>query len=89
MILLNISCSSESDNASCDEISMRCYRGHPRSCHNLKKKCSGKKIKYTAALCQQAFNSLLLGGKLDKIVSQYGSEITGCFNERELKKYSH
>jgi hypothetical protein len=80
-------CQSEDKKEDCDDLSMMCYRGFPRKCNKLKKTCSNAKIKYTAELCQKAFNDLLLGREYKQVTGVYGERIAGCFNEREIQKY--
>ena len=86
LILSFTSCQSE-EKDDCEAISMKCYQGWPRKCNELKKQCSGKKIKYTAKLCQKAFNELLLGREYKQILNVYGDRIEGCFSQSEIKKY--
>lgn len=81
------SCQSEDKKEDCDDLSMMCYRGWPRKCNKLKKTCGKAKIKYTAELCQKAFNDLLLGREYKQVLGVYGERIEGCFNEREIQKY--
>jgi len=85
--LLSItSCQSE-EKDDCEAISMKCYQGWPRKCNDFKKQCSGVKVKYTAQLCQKAFNDLLLGREFTQIQNVYGERIEGCFSKGEISKY--
>ena len=84
------SCTGGGDEKlSCDELSMKCYRGFPRACNAVKTKCSSEKITYTKEKCQKAFNRLLLGGKIDEVKNLFGDPIVGCFSESELSKYGN
>jgi len=85
--LLLTSCMSKEVAEDCEDLSMKCYRGFPRKCNKLKKTCSGKKIRYTAELCQKAFNDLMFGREFSQVLGVYGKRVEGCFNEREIYKY--
>ena len=83
-----LSCQKDkSREGDCDTLSMKCYRGFPRSCNELEKRCNDKEIKFTKELCQDAFNKLILSKDLTLVKKLYSKRIEECFNERERKKY--
>ncbi len=87
IMTLQVSCKSDEMKMSCEELSQGCYRGFPRQCHALEKKCVDVEIKYTKEVCQEAFNKLILSANLKLVKNLYGNEVIGCFNKSEIKKY--
>ena len=71
----------------CEDLSQGCYRGYPRMCNALGKKCQNKKVRYTKEVCQEAFNKLLLTGSLKQVKNLYGNKVKGCFNKDDIKKF--
>lgn len=67
---------------------MKDFRGLPSYGQTYKENCLNREIKYSRKLCQEAFNDLLFGKKIEEIKKTYGDRIVSCFNERELLKYA-
>ena len=90
-LITTLSCvdNDKSRQGDCDTLSMKCYRGFPRSCDEMKNRCENKKITYTRDLCQKAFNKLIFTKDLKLVKGLYTDRIIECFNERELQKYKN
>lgn len=89
VITLLYSCTSEEMKLNCEDLSQGCFRGYPRMCNALEKKCKTTKIRYTKDVCQNAFNKLLLTGSLKYVKSLYGIKVEGCFNKDDIKKFQN
>ncbi|MEE3079158.1 MAG: hypothetical protein VX341_07480 [Bdellovibrionota bacterium] len=89
LLFFIVSCDQNdlSRQGDCDTLSMKCYRGFPRSCNEMKVRCQDKKITFTKEKCQEAFNKLILSNNLKLVKDLYSDRIIECFNEREIRKY--
>lgn len=75
-------------NFDCEELAMKDFKGLPSHGQVFKEHCLNRDLKFTRKVCQQAFNDLLFGKKIDDIKKTYGDRVISCFNERELQKYA-
>ncbi|MCY4524074.1 MAG: hypothetical protein OXB84_04975 [Halobacteriovoraceae bacterium] len=73
------------DKDTCEELSMRKYRGWPQAAYEFEKNCRNIKILYTTEHCQKAFNKLNMGVKLSRLKEEFGPKIDKCFNESDIK----
>jgi hypothetical protein len=82
------SCQKQYDEAACNDLSQKKFRGFTDAPKKLAEHCQGFKIKYTVELCQEALNELILTSDLSQIKSKYGVQIENCFTEQDIKKFN-
>lgn len=82
------SCSNKVYNSdTCDDLSMKSFKGFPKEANEFKTNCKDIEIFYTHELCQQALQKLVMGEPISKLKKDFGEKIDGCFSENDLKKF--
>jgi len=87
LIFVLTACTKTYDSAICDDLSMKTYKGFPNEAYELKRNCQGIKITYTKALCQKAFQKLILSGDEALVKNIYGAKIMTCFTNYDKEKF--
>lgn len=88
LIILVASCNKEYTQESCEELSLKKYRGFPNASHEFDKNCKGKfQIKYTQKACNAAFLGLVTHGSKEKLEAEFGKRILECFTDMQKNKH--
>jgi len=89
--LFLISCKKTYDQAACEDLSIRKYKGVPRASHQFDENCSKFKIHYTQSLCQKALGDLMSHGHRKgvevSLKSKYGKKVMECFTGDDLRRF--
>ena len=88
VLLLSFSCIEKQEIASCDELSMQRYRGHPNSSSQFEKYCKDAKVKYTSEVCQTALTELIRTHSLVAVKEEFGAPIEQCFTANDLVRFN-
>ncbi|MBY0515437.1 MAG: hypothetical protein K2P81_00910 [Bacteriovoracaceae bacterium] len=81
-------CQKQYDEAACNDLSQKKFRGFTDAPKKFAENCQGFKIKYTVELCQTALNELIISNDLSDLKSKYGDQIENCFTEQDIKKFN-
>lgn len=81
------SCVKKPDQAECEELSMKVFKGVPSSINDFKEYCQDYKVKYTGNLCQKALASLIMGSDEKKLKEKFGNKIMNCFTQNDLDNF--
>jgi hypothetical protein len=88
ILLVTVSCNKKYDLESCNDLSMKKFKGFTDARKKFEENCTSFEVKYTHDLCQAALNDLILNNNLTAIKEKYGEPIENCFNEQDIKKYN-
>lgn len=81
-------CTPDYDAKTCNELSMKKYKGIPHAHHQLEKHCQGFEIKYTPEVCQKALVYLMTKNSLLGTKKKFGDPIEHCFTGDDLRRFS-
>lgn len=87
MIISLLQCSQNYTKQDCEELSIRKYKGHPRSSNLFDSNCGTYTLKYSQKQCQKAFVELSMGKNKDQLKDKFGSKIIECFTSSDLKRF--
>lgn len=87
MATLVNSCRGVYTQDSCEELSMKAYKGFPQAAHKLKKYCSNYQLKYSSDTCQKALVQLTMGTNEKLLKESFGAKIMGCFTKNDLRNF--
>ena len=84
-----ISACKSYDSETCQDISMRAFKGSPQAANEFQKHCTGEEIeiKITHEMCRNALNDLIMSGRLDLVQERYPEGIVDCFTQNDLVKF--
>ena len=85
---LLLSCNAKYDAEACNVLSMKRFKGVPTSKKEFEENCKDFKIKYTAQVCQEALQGLMMSGDLKGVKEDFGAPIENCFSESDLKRFA-
>ena len=88
IILISSSCNKKYDLESCNQLSMKKFRGFTDARKKFEVNCMNFDVKYTPELCQSALTDLILNNNLFEVKQKYGGPIENCFSEEDLRKYN-
>ncbi|HXH75335.1 MAG TPA: hypothetical protein VNJ08_10245 [Bacteriovoracaceae bacterium] len=87
-LFLLVGCNTKYDADACNVLSMKRYKGMPKSKNLFEENCKNFEIKYTAELCQEALVYLMKTSSLAETEKEFGGPIKHCFSESDLKRFS-
>lgn len=88
LLLSLTSCTPEYDAESCNELSMKKYKGIPHAHNEFEQHCQGMEIKYTPELCQKALVHLMSKNDLAQTKKKFGDPIENCFTGDDLRRFT-
>lgn len=88
LLLIFLGCNKKYDLESCNELSMKKFKGFTDAKEKFSKNCMNFEVKYTPELCQSALTDLILNNDLTEIKRKYGDPIESCFTPEDLKKHN-
>lgn len=88
LLLLLVSCNKTYDQAACEDLAMKKFKGFTDAKKKFADNCTSFKIEYTEEKCQAALNDLILNNDLNRVKTNFGDRIETCFTEQDLKKYN-
>lgn len=71
----------------CEDWAMLSYQGKPFEAKRLKTECTHFKLKYDKDVCQKAFESFVMSGKIEEVQKNFGDRIINCFTSDDLKRF--
>jgi len=82
-----LSCNVEYNEETCTELSFKKYKGNPPASKDFDDHCKDVEIWYTQKLCQRALGKLILHGRKNQLITEFGSKVMQCFTEYDLQKF--
>ena len=86
-LLLLLGCQKEYDQETCNQLSMKAFKGSPRHAAEFKNNCQNVDVTYTKEICQKALNDLIISSDLESVKKTYGENVVGCFTENDLRAF--
>ena len=87
-LFISLSCNKKYDLESCNELSMKKYRGFTDAHKKFKDNCMSFEIKYTQELCQAALIDLMQTNNLFEVKKKFGDPVESCFNSEDLQRFN-
>lgn len=76
------------DQNTCEDLSLKKFRGFPRAAHDFDTNCQSIKVQYTPEKCSLALGKLILGTEMSQLKTIYGERISQCFNQNDIDKFT-
>lgn len=75
------------DAKTCEDLSIRAFKGWPKDANEFKKNCQGIEITFTKEKCQQVLNDFILNGNLEALADKHGEKASECLTTSDLEKF--
>jgi len=75
------------DAKTCEDLSIRAFKGWPKDANEFKKNCQGIEITFTKEKCQEALNDFILNGNIEKLKSDFGEKAPDCLTNADKEKF--
>ena len=87
IILLGLCSCQKKEDLDCESLSMKKFRGFPKSSHLFEKHCSSEVLHYSEERCKGALNQLILGSNEEKLKKDFGERVMECFNQSDINNF--
>lgn len=89
VLFISFGCNNKQyDQESCNDLSMKKYKGFPDAHKKFDENCLNLEIKYTPQLCQSALIDLMKNNNLRAVQEKYGDPIQNCFTGDDLRRFN-
>ena len=75
------------DAKTCEELSIRAFKGWPRDAKEYNDNCKGIEITFTKEKCQKVLNHFILNGNLEILKKEFGEKASKCLTSGDLEKF--
>ena len=86
--LLLLSCQKKVyDAKTCEDLSIRAFKGWPKDANEFNKNCQGIEIIFTKEKCQEVLNNFVLNGNTKLLKKEFGERAPECLTSADLEKF--
>ncbi len=76
------------DAKTCEDLSIRAFKGWPKDANEFKKNCQGVEITFTKEKCQEVLNDFIMNGNIDALKAKHGERASECLTNADLEKFN-